>query len=145
MHAAATFERGKWRPDVEAGWVSAQSASRWHRAWLETDRDGLAGAGRRRGLSGDHLAQVEAELAKGPKADGFVTEMWTLARVSEVIEQVTGVRHLRAKAWAVLRELLGWTRQRPARRAVERNDGAIATWVKTDWPRKEALGAAAPG
>jgi hypothetical protein len=30
---------------------------------------------------------------------------------------------------------LGWSKQRPARRAVERNDEAIATWVKEQWPR----------
>ena len=44
-----------------------------------------------------------------------------------------------------LRKRLGWTRQRPARRAVERNEEAIAAWVKQDWPRiKKAPGAAAP-
>jgi len=150
LQAAAMFERGKRQADVAAELgVSAQTASRWHRAWLEAGRDGLAGAGRagrRRRLSDDQLARVEAELAKGPKANGFATEMWTLARVSEVIEQVTGVRYSQAQTWVVLRERLGWTRQRPARRAVERNDEAIATWVRKDWPRiKKAPGAAAPG
>jgi transposase len=72
--------------------------------------------------------------------------MWTLARVAEVIERVTGVRYSQAQTWAVLRERLGWSRQRPARRAVERSEEAIATWVKQDWPRiKKAPGAAAPG
>ena len=30
---------------------------------------------------------------------------------------------------------MGWSRQRPARRAVERDDEAIARWVAEDWPR----------
>jgi transposase len=144
------FDRGKRQADVvtELG-VSAQTASRWHREWQEHGRDGLAGAGRagrRRKLSDAQLAAVEAALQTGPKANGFPTEMWTLARVAEVIELVTGVRYSQTQTWTVLRERMGWTRQRPARRAVERNEEAIATWVKQDWPRiKKAPGAAAPG
>lgn len=144
------FERGKRQVDVAAALgISAQTASRWHRAWLAAGRDGLAGAGRagrRRKLDEDQLAAVEEALGKGPKANGYPTEMWTLARVSEVIERVAGVRYSQAQTWVVLRERLGWTRQRPARRAVERNEEAIATWVKKEWPRiKKAPGAAAPG
>jgi hypothetical protein len=30
---------------------------------------------------------------------------------------------------------MGWTLQRPQRRASERDEEAIARWVKTDWPR----------
>ena len=47
MQAAEMFARGKRQVDVvtELG-VSAQTASRWHRAFAERGRDGLAGAGR---------------------------------------------------------------------------------------------------
>ncbi|HYA52405.1 MAG TPA: winged helix-turn-helix domain-containing protein [Streptosporangiaceae bacterium] len=148
--AADMFARGKRQVDVvTALGVSAQTASRWYRAWQEQGRDGLAGAGRagrRRKLTDEQLAGVEAALAKGPRANGFGTEMWTLARVAEVIERITGVRYSQTQTWAILRERLGWSRQRPARRALERNEEAIATWVKQDWPRiKKAPGAAAPG
>jgi len=37
--------------------------------------------------------------------------------------------------WALLRHRLGWTVQRPKRRAAERDQDAIDQWVKTDWPR----------
>lgn len=150
MAAADMFARGRRQVDVviELG-VSAQTASRWHRAFFAEGKKGLAGAGRAgrlRRLSDAQLAQVEAALVKGPRANGFPTEMWTLARVAEVIEQVSGVRYSQTQTWTVLRERLGWSRQRPARRAIERNDEAIATWVKKDWPRiKKARGAAAPG
>lgn len=148
--AADMFAGGKRQVDVvTALGVSAQTASRWYRAWQEQGRDGLAGAGRagrRRKLTDEQLAGVEAALAEGPRANGFGTEMWTLARVAEVIERITGVRYSQTQTWAILRERLGWSRQRPARRALERNEEAIATWVKQDWPRiKKAPGAAAPG
>jgi transposase len=150
MRAADLFERGKRQVDVVAELeVSAQTASRWHRAWSGRGREGLAGAGRagrRRKLSDQQLAAVEAALLAGPRANGFATEMWTLARAAQVIERVTGIRYSQTQTWAVLREQLGWTRQRPARRAVEQDEEAIAAWVKQDWPRiKKARGAAAPG
>jgi transposase len=150
MQAADMFARGRRQVDVvsELG-VSAQTASRWYRGWVEGGRDALAGAGRAgrsRRLSDEQLARVQAALVEGPRANGFPTEMWTLARVAEVIERLTGVRYSQTQTWTVLRERLGWSRQRPARRAVERDDEAIATWVKEDWPRiKKARGGAAPG
>jgi len=95
---------------------------------------GLAGAGRagRRKLTDEQLAGVEAALLEGPRANGFPAEMWTLARGADLIERVTGVRYSQTQTWAILRERLGWTRQRPAQRAAERNEEAIAAWVKQD-------------
>src|SRR6266487_3419041 len=139
MGAAEMFGRGRRQVDVvaELG-VSAQTASRWYRAWQEQGQVGLAGAGRagrRRKLTDEQLAGVEAALLAGPRANGFGTEMWTLARVADVIERLTGVRYSQTQTWTILRERLGWSRQRPARRALERNEEAIAAWVKRDWPR----------
>jgi transposase len=51
-----------------------------------------------------------------------------------MIERVTGVRHHPSHVWRILRAM-GWTLQRPQRRASERDEEAIARWVKTDWPR----------
>ena len=111
MQAADMFARGKRQVDVvtELG-VSAQTASRWHRAWQEQGRGGLAGAGRagrRRKLTDEQLAGVEAALLEGPRANGFPTDLWTLARVSDVIERVTGVRYGPTQTWTILRERLG--------------------------------------
>ncbi|WP_271189192.1 winged helix-turn-helix domain-containing protein [Dactylosporangium matsuzakiense] len=139
MRAVELFEAGRRQADVvaELG-VSAQTASRWHRAWLDGGRDALAGAarlGRTPRLSDGQVAEVEAALLAGPTANGFGTDMWTLARVADVIERTTGVRYTLSQTWLILRQRLGWTRQRPARRAVERDDAAIETWAKQDWPR----------
>ena len=139
MRAARMFDRGGRQVDVaQALGVSAQTASRWHRAWRHGGRAALAGsgrAGRLPRLSAKQLAQVQAALTKGPVANGYPTDMWTLARVAEVIERVTGVRYSQTQTWTILRQRLGWSRQRPARRAVERDEEAIAAWVKHDWPR----------
>jgi transposase len=139
MRAVELFEAGARQVDVVTQLeVSAQTASRWYHRWRSGGRDALVGAerlGRAPRLSDEQLAEVETVLVAGPKANGFGTDMWTLARVGQVIERVTGVRYAQSQIWLILRERLGWTRQRPARRAVERDEQAIEQWVKRDWPR----------
>ena len=148
--AAKLFAKGVPQAEVARRLkVSRQSVSRWHQTWREQGEEGLVDAGRAGRpprLTAEQKKRVESELRKGPGAHGYATQLWTLARVAEVIERITGVRYSQTQTWAILRERLGWSRQRPARRALERNEEAIATWVKQDWPRiKKAPGAAAPG
>jgi transposase len=139
MRAVELFEAGARQVDVVTRLgVSAQTASRWYHNWCSGGRDALVGAarlGRTSRLSDGQLAEVEAALVAGPKANGFTTDMWTLARVAQVIERVAGVSYSPSQTWLILRQRLGWTRQRPARRAVERDRDAIERWVKKDWPR----------
>ena len=71
-----------------------------------------------------------------------MTDVWTLPRVAEVIERITGVAYHPGYVWYILRDQLGWSWQRPARQAVERDDEAIEHWVKQRWPQlKKELGA----
>jgi transposase len=134
---------------VTALGVSAQTPSRWYWTWVADGKKGLAGAGRAgrmRKLTAAQLAAVQAAPARGPRARGFPTELWTLARVADVVEAVTGVRHGQTQTQTILRQRLGWGRQRPARRAVERDEEAIAAWARRDWPRiNEARGGGGPG
>jgi transposase len=146
MRAAELFRRGRRAAEVarELG-VSIQSASAWYRRWSVGGTPALRAAGRAGRLprlDANQLARVEEALVKGPTANGFATELWTLPRVAEVIERVSGVRYHPGHVWRILRQQLGWTRQRPARRAVERDDAVIERWVKQRWPNlKNAHGA----
>jgi hypothetical protein len=58
-----------------------------------------------------------------------------LARIAQLIQRLTGVRYHPGHLWTVLHQRLGWSVQRPIRRALERDDQAIARWVAEDWPR----------
>jgi transposase len=147
--AAKLFAEGVRQAEVARRLdVSRQSVSRWFQAWSEQGEAGLDGAGRAGRLprlSDEQRALVNAELRRGPAAHGYETELWTLARVTEVIEKTTGVRYHPGHVWRLLREL-GWTRQRPARRAAERDEEAIVRWKKEEWPRiKKARNAAGRG
>jgi len=145
--AAKLFANGKSQADVarELG-VSRQSVSRWYSDWRSGGITALSGAGRAGRLPelcDDDLRRLERELLRGPAAHGYPTDMWTLERVREVIESTTGVDYHPGHVWKVLRRM-GWSRQRPARRAIERDSARIARWVKEDWPRiKKTPGAGA--
>jgi transposase len=73
-------------------------------------------------------------LAKKPTAFGYRTDLWTAARVADLIRTRLGVRfhpgYLRE--WLAKR---GYSPQKPARRARERKPEAIDRWVNEDWPR----------
>jgi len=150
MRAANLFARGASQADVarELG-VSRQSASDWYATWRTGGKRALRGAGRAGRLpklSESDLAKVARALEAGPKANGFATDMWSLARVAAVIESVTGISYSTTQTWWILRERLHWSRQRPARRAIERNEDAIRAWVKNRWPRvKKTPDAEGPG
>ena len=139
LRAAELFAAGVRQAEVARQLeVSAQAVSVWHARWQTGGTDAL----RSRGPSGPtprlsdaQLATVEQALGEGPTAHGFTGELWTLDRIAIVIEQLTGVRYHPAWVWAVLRHRLGWTVQRPRRRAAERDQAAIDRWVKERWPQ----------
>jgi transposase len=137
--AARMFQRGATQADVARELeVSRQSVSRWYADWRDGGTKALKAAGRAGRmprLTEAQLRQVDRALRKGPRAHGLATDLWTLDRVAAVIEAETGVRYHPGHVWKLLRDKLGWSRQRPARRAVERDDDAIARWVAEDWPR----------
>jgi transposase len=139
LRAAELFAQGKTQAEVarELG-VSRQSAHVWYDRFINGGVEAL----RSRGptgpdpkLSDAELAHVEQALLKGAMANGFDTDLWTLERVAVVITQLTGVRHHPGHVWWILHQRLGWTVQRPERRAMERDEAAIARWVAHEWPR----------
>ncbi len=139
LRAAELFAAGVYPAQVarQLG-ASRQAASTWHAAWKTGGTGALVGrgpTGPTPRLGDDELARVEQALLEGAPAHGFEGELWTLNRIAEVIERLTGVRHHPAHVWALLRYRMGWSVQRPRRRAAERDQDAIDHWVKTDWPR----------
>jgi transposase len=81
------------------------------------------------------LPGIEQALLKGAKAAGFGNDLWTLERIAVVLERLTGVRLPAGSVWRLLHQRLGWSVQRPERRARERDDEAIQRWVAHEWPR----------
>jgi transposase len=138
LRAAEMFARRVPQAEIarELG-TDPRNVSRWYRRWQDGGQKALrsrGAPGRTPGVTRDQLAEVEQALLAGARASGFDNDLWTLARVAKVIEQRTGVAHHPGHVWRLLRGL-GWSVQRPARRASERDDAAVAQWVKNQWPR----------
>lgn len=116
--------------------VSRVTAMRWHQAWSKQGAAGLELAerlGRPSQLADKDLDRIDRQLRRGAQALGYETDLWTLQRVAEVIEDKTGVRYHIGHVGRVLRRM-GWSLQRPTTRARERDEDAIRQWVKVRWP-----------
>ena len=131
------FERRVPTPGIAAGLrVSERSVQRWRRAWEAGGAPALASKGQaaRCRLSGDQLAELDRVLDAGPAGAGWQDQRWTLARVRDLIAARFRVRYTIPGVWYLLRRR-GWSCQLGARRAVERDDGAVEVWKKETWPR----------
>ena len=116
---------------------------RMYEAGGEAGLDSKPQKGPEPGLSRDDLAALEGELLKGPRAHDFPTELWTLARVAEVIKRRFGIKYHPCHVWKVLRRM-GWSAQEPERRAREQDEEAVRKWREEEWPRiKRGLAAEA--
>ncbi|WP_405547258.1 winged helix-turn-helix domain-containing protein [Streptomyces phaeochromogenes] len=118
--------------------VCAESVRRWRRVWEQGGASALrrrAATGRPPKLDDAQVEAVRAALEQGAQAHDFEADLWTLERVGVVVTRTTGVVLSRASVWRLLTGRLGWTLQRPERRAVERNESEIARWIAHEWPR----------
>lgn len=117
--------------------VDPSTVRRWRAAF---ERDGWAGLrarsvpGRPTKLTRTQEKIVQRWLDDPPTAFGFPTELWTAARLADLIRQEWGValnpRYL--PDWLRRR---GFSPQKPDRVPRERDDEAIAAWLRDDWPR----------
>ena len=137
MQAAKLLKEGVTEAEVarKIG-VHRQSVNRWAKQLNSGGRSALKRArrtGRPPQLTAEDLHRIEKGLKRGPEALGYGTSLWTSWRVVDLIERECGVKYSTVHAWRVLRSL-GGTPQRPARRALERDEDKIQRWKRQRWP-----------
>ena len=120
--------------------VSTKSVYQWRRRWHAGGEAALASKGPGGAvcrLSDRQVARLRAALEGGPAAWGWDQDQpWTLARVTTLIARLFHVRYT-LRGTSYLLPHLGYTPQIPVHRAAERDEQAVATWVKETWPRVE--------
>jgi transposase len=117
--------------------VSRTAVSLWNQIYQRDGPKGLKARphpGPAPKLTAKQCGKLAQLLLKGPLAHGYRTDLWTLPRVAEVIRKHFGVRYDQSGVWHLLRRM-GWSCQKPERRARERDEKAIAQWREKDWPR----------
>jgi transposase len=116
--------------------VCSQTVSRWAKVVSEEGERALRAAGRagrKPMLDGRQRQRLIARLLEGPEKLGYETPLWTCERVAHLIEQEFGIRYHAGHVWKLLRQL-NWSPQRPAGRALERNEEGIRYWQRKTWP-----------
>ena len=115
--------------------VTPTSVIRWKEALEEGGLEALKAKphpGRPPALSLEQKEALAAILRQGPLAAGFATDLWTLERVVQVIKTHFAIEYHPGHVWYLLRDL-GWSPQKPDRRARERDEDAITAWRDEAW------------
>jgi transposase len=116
--------------------IHIKTISRWVRAARTPGGlDAKLQPGPTPGLTDADLRRLERLLAKGAKAHGWHNQLWTAARVARLIEREFRITYHPEHVRKVLKRRLGWTSQKPRRRARERDDKEVARWVGDEFPR----------
>ena len=117
--------------------VGAAVSAVWQ--WRETFRhagaDGLAAKpapGRPPKLNPQQRQRLPQILAVGAQHYGYPNDLWTTRRIAAVIQRELKVDYHPAQVSRILHDL-GWSCQKPERRAVERNQAAIDHWKRSRW------------
>lgn len=138
VRAGRLLQAGR-KPAEVATMVGAprQTVYRWRDVLQAEGIEGLRNmskGGRPALLGAEELMRVQVALLEGPTAHGFGTSLWTLKRVRVFIEREFGVRYSEVHVWRLLGQM-GFSSQKPERRAIERDEVAIEGWKKRTWPR----------
>lgn len=117
--------------------VDRRSVRRWKAAFRKQGSGAVKAkpaTGRPPKLDLQAKKKLEKALLRGATAAGFATDLWTCPRVCHLIQSLFGVSYHPDHMGRFLRSL-GWSPQKPQRRASERDEEAIQRWIKEQWPQ----------
>src|SRR5271157_198004 len=136
--AIAMLRSGKtYRMVAQQLRASLSSVVRWYQAYRKKGREGIRSQAKwgRPSLLTDHQKEkLKQTLLQGAAATGHATDLWTLKRIVRLIKADYGVQYTHVGVWKLLRHDFGWSYQKPQRRALQRNEKAIASWKRRTWP-----------
>jgi transposase len=116
--------------------VSRTSVGRWAQRLAARGRAALRKAprtGRPPRLSAAQTRCMIVALKAGARAQGYATDLWTLARIARLIEIISGQQYSESGVWRLLKRL-NFSCQRPTGRALQRDEDAIRRWKRDRWP-----------
>jgi len=117
--------------------VGVSSVKRWKKAFQQGGLAALAPklhTGPKSKPSMPQKRRLREILLRGPQAAGFHTDLWSCPRVAEVVQREFGIVYHPDHLGRILHDL-GFSPQKPQRRARERDEAAIERWRRYDWPR----------
>lgn len=136
--AVAMLEKDMQPVDVaRALGVDRRSVRRWKSAYKTSGVGAIKAKpvpGRPMKMARRELGWLASTLLKGARAAGYANDLWTCPRIARVIESHCRVKYDQSGVWRLLRGM-GWSPQKPERRAIERDERRIRAWLREEWPR----------
>ena len=135
--AWALYQAGWKQKDIaEALGVTKGAVSQWIKRVKEGGEAALAersksGAPPR--LSWAERQKLPELLERGAESFGFRGDLWTCSRVGKVIQSEFLVQYHPAHISRILKDL-GWTPQKPIKRAKQRQEAEVQRWKTERWP-----------
>jgi transposase len=138
LRAITLLESGtSYRTVASAVGASLSNIVRWAEIYDREGSEGLKSKpipGRPSHLTEAQQRELEKILLKGALKAGYSTDLWTLKPIAEVIKKQFAVRYHPGHVWKIMKSL-GWSCQKPERRALQRDEEAIRKWKRYQWPR----------
>lgn len=138
VRAGRMLKLGKKPAEVaKALGVARQTVYTWVRVLEEGGMDALREinvGGRPAQLAPEQFERLRQMLLEGAQAQGFGTELWTIKRVRRLIEREFEHRYSEVHVWRILGGL-GFSSQRPERRAIERDEDAVRGFKRHELPK----------
>jgi transposase len=126
----------KQREIAEALGVSEGAVSQWMRRAREGGVESLrhvSPPGPSSRLSSPQQQCLLSMLSEGAEAFGFQGQVWTGPRVAQLIKDHFGIAY-HPKYIPRLLKALGWSRQKPRKKATQQDEEAVAAWREQTWP-----------
>ena len=136
LDAIALFEDGMAQVSIAKKLrVHDRTIRRWIASFRREGRKGVEAKpvpGRPPKLTTRQQDALAKLLDKGAVASGYATELWTCPRVARLVEKRFGIGYHVDHVGRLLKSM-GFTPQKPERRARERDEKTIQRWVRQDW------------
>ena len=122
--------------------VSPAAVCVWHRAWSKSKEKGLYSKGHpgfESAMTQKKRTKLKKLILAGPMKAGYPTDFWTVDRICDVAKKKLRLKLGRTRVWHTILTL-GFSVQKPVRRARERNESAIAEWKLKTFPKLKKMG-----
>ena len=143
LRAGKFFEKGISQASISKKFnVSRPAVCQWHAMWKANRKTGLKSKGQPGFdsiITKEKKKQLKAIILKGPIKSGYMTDFWTINRVRETAKKKLKISLGYTRIWNTVLSL-GFSCQKPERRAKEGNEKAIVDWKLKTFPRLKKMG-----
>jgi len=143
LAAGKLFDQGESQASIaKKHKVSTAAVCKWHTAWEADKRKGLLSKGPTGAepiLNATNRMKLKKEILRGPAKAGYSTDFWTLERIRVLAKKKLKIELGTTSVWRTVIGL-GFSVQKPERRARERDEKAITDWKLKTFPRLKKMG-----